>query len=266
MNEQDIERHWRARSNEMPDERVDAAIRAAARRELRRRPAWMRYAPLAAAASVGVIAILLVRLSPQENLARVAPPAQPAAPVTPAPVTPAPPSTPPTAAPAEAPRATAAPPTSAAPAAAPPAAPTRKVAPSPPPAPLAEAARAEAQQRSAELRARDSATAAMAAGAADSDYTNGDSVALPARLVELITADAAAAAEVDPQEVEIVSWEPVTWSDGSLGCRTRGEVAIQVLTPGYRVQVLAAGEPLVYHTDREGLVRRCSTVRSRVPR
>jgi len=256
MNEQDIEQRWRAQSTEQPSGRVDAAIRAAARRELRRRPAWLRYAPLAAAASVGVIAILLVRQSPHEEPTRVAPIDVPTVPATS--LTPLPPA-------AETPAV--APPPGAAPTVAPPA---RKIAPTPP---AAEPARAEAQQRSAETRqasaeqqARDSAPAAIAAGAADIAYTNGEAPTLPARLVELITADAAAVAEVDPQDVEIVSWESVTWSDGSLGCRTRGEVAIQVLTPGYRVQVLAGGEPLVYHTDREGLVRLCSTVRSRAPR
>lgn len=277
MSEQDIEQRWRAQSTETPGERIDTAIRAAARRNVRRRPAWSRYAPLAAAASVGVIAILLVRQSPHEDPTRVAPidtqvvteeavtedVATPTAP----PALPAPspatfPAEPPPPSPAEAPAA--APPTAAAPAPAPPAvagdaAPTAAV-------PSTERAQAATELRSAGSKAHVSAPAAVAADAAVSAYTNGEAQALPARLVELITADAAAVADVDPQDVEIVSWEAVTWSDGSLGCRTRGEMAIQVLTPGYRVQVLAGGQPLVYHTDRRDLVRLCRTVSTLEPR
>lgn len=260
MSEQDIERQWRAASTETPGERIDAAIRAAARRNMQRRPAWSRYVPLAAAASVGVVAILLVRQSPHEDLTRVAPITAPVVTeesVAEDAVAPAVPDAP--TAPAASQRAPASP-----------AAAERKTAPPVPDAfparatPDAGVARAEAEQRSIAAMARAPAPAAAAADSAEvaadataGTHANGEAQLLPARLVELITADAAAVADVDPQDVEIVSWEAITWSDGSLGCRTRGEMAIQVLTPGYRVQVLAGGQSLVYHTDRRDLVRLC---------
>lgn len=272
MSDQDIEQRWRAQSTEIPGERIDAAIRAAARRDIRRRPAWTRYAPLAAAASVGVIAILLVRQSPREDLTRVAPIGAQVieADDTAAPAAPAP----------QLPPAIEAPPAAAAPAAAPPAAappvPAARKAVPPAPAPPAvasdtastaavtgtERAPAATERRSAEMQRRASAPAAVAADAVVSAYANGEAQALPARLVELITADAASVARVGAQQVEIVSWESVTWSDGSLGCRTRGEIAIQVLTPGYRVQVRAGGETLEYHTDQHELVRLCRTLKA----
>ena len=264
MNDQDIERLWRAQSTETPGERIDAVIRAAARRDLRRRPAWTRYAPLAAAASVGVIAILLVRQSPREDLTRVAPVGAPvvtedalrdrtaagddsAASVPAATPRSAEAEAPPAATQSAATQATAAP---AAPAA------RKAAAPAPEPPPVAREA-APGVQRSTEMRARIPAPAAVAAQASAVADANGEAPALPARLIELITADAAAVAEVDPQDVRILEWQAVTWSDGSLGCRTPGELAIQVLTPGYRVQVLAGALALEYHTDAHDLVRLC---------
>jgi len=261
MNDQDIERLWRAQSTETPGERIDAVIRAAARRDLRRRPYWTRYAPLAAAASVGVIAILLVRQSPREDLTRVAPVdaqvmteealGEPAATQS---------------AETEA---------AGAPAAAPAAPAARKLAPPAPEPPMVARDSAASPavpstvqsasdrpsgagtQRSAEMRARVPAPAAVKAQAAADAHANGETPALPERLIELITADAAAVAQIDPRDVRILQWESVTWSDGSLGCRTPGEMAIQVLTPGYRVQVLAGALALEYHTDARDLVRLC---------
>lgn len=289
MNEQDIERQWRAASTETPVERIDAAIRAAARRDVRRRPAWSRYAPLAAAASVGVIAILLVRQSPHEDLTREAPidaqvmteealtedvaaPAAPAAPPAPSPAE-APAAAPASAGDSMESRRSAsveAPAVAAQRAAEAPAAVERKTAPPAPdtlPVPTGIPARAEAEQRGVASKARATAPAAADVDVTDRPspgaagvYANGEAQALPSRLLELIAADAAAVADVDPRDVEIVSSEAVTWSDGSLGCRARGEIAIQVLTPGYRVQVVAGGQPLVYHTDRRDLVRLCRTI------
>jgi len=268
MSEHDVERRWRAQSTETPSERVDAAIRAAARRDLRRRPAWTRYAPLAAAASVGVIAILLVRQSPREDLTRVAPVdaqvmteealreenaagVDSATSGTTGAPRPAPAEAPPAATQSAASHADATPPAvPAAPAA------RKAAAPAPEPPPVAREA-APVTQRSTEMRARIPAPAAVAAQASAVADANGEAPALPARLIELITADAAAVAEVDPQDVRILGWQSVTWSDGSLGCRTPGELAIQVLTPGYRVQVLAGALALEYHTDAHDLVRLC---------
>jgi hypothetical protein len=62
---------------------------------------------------------------------------------------------------------------------------------------------------------------------------------------------------IEPEEVTIVAVEAVTWADGALGCRRPGELAIQVLTPGYRVDVDAAGKRLVYHTDMRAQIRVC---------
>jgi hypothetical protein len=58
--------------------------------------------------------------------------------------------------------------------------------------------------------------------------------------------------EVAPDEVEVLSVEAVTWRDASLGCPREGMAYAQVLTPGYRVVLEAAGQRYELHTDEGG--------------
>ncbi|GGI03289.1 hypothetical protein GCM10011354_03290 [Egicoccus halophilus] len=64
---------------------------------------------------------------------------------------------------------------------------------------------------------------------------------------EVAIRDAADRAGVDLGEVEVVTNEPVTWSDGSLGCPEDGQMYTQALVEGYRIVVEAGGETLHYH-------------------
>ena len=76
---------WRKASSDEPSERVDAAILAAARAEVRSKPMahagakpqpwWSRWQPLAAAASVAGLAFVLVQMAPRRDI----PPAPPSA-------------------------------------------------------------------------------------------------------------------------------------------------------------------------------------------
>ncbi|MGD9599114.1 MAG: hypothetical protein AB7G76_05895 [Steroidobacteraceae bacterium] len=249
----ELERRWRALSTEAPAPRVDEAIRAAARRAAarhatRRRPTWQRLVPFAAAAAVGVIAFVLVRQGPTP-----VPTATPqSAPTTvPAPV----------AAPAPSPVAPMAEESTSARSKAPPAVATesrerevareQRIADAPSPqAPatddIAGALRAHVPDATRAIEVPGSARATA----------EGDE-GLPARLADRVKADAATRLGVDPAAVTLVSAEAVTWSDGSLGCRTPGEMAIQVLTPGFRVVVDAGGTRLVYHTDTREQFRFC---------
>jgi hypothetical protein len=54
---------------------------------------------------------------------------------------------------------------------------------------------------------------------------------------------------VAPEEVTVVSVEPVEWSDGSLGCPQPGQMYVQVITPGYRFVLEVAGRRYEVHTD-----------------
>lgn len=254
--DREVEQRWRAHSIELPRPQVDDAIRAAARRAVKRRPVWQRYAPLAAAASVGVIALLLARQTPTptptrpEQRAPVMPApvaAAPApAPVEPAPVAPAPVVPAPVTPANEAERV------------------AKRAAPEPraATAPMESAVRSESESDVAAADAtaapspapmREHAAVAARAEKQANQTTNG----FPPHLAELVRADAARRTGAQVDQATIVSAEAITWSDGALGCRTPGEMAIQALTPGYRVEVDVAGRRLFYHTDTRTQIRVC---------
>jgi len=64
---------------------------------------------------------------------------------------------------------------------------------------------------------------------------------------ELAVQDAADRAGIDPADVEVVTNEAVTWSDGSLGCPQEGQFYTQALVEGYRIVVEAGTETFEYH-------------------
>lgn len=49
--------------------------------------------------------------------------------------------------------------------------------------------------------------------------------------------------------IEIVSVEPVDWPDACLGLARPDEACAQVITPGLRIILSAAGRQYEYHTD-----------------
>ncbi len=258
MTDDELERQWRAQSAELPSARLDAAIRTAARQALRRRPPWQRYAPLAAAASVGVIAFLLVRQAPNPVPAvdvRVAAEAHKATP-TQVPVAETP-STPVVAeveaTEAHAKRSLAV---------------TREreqqaaaTAQVPAQTPAHVQVDAPPQMRAS----ADTPAPAAAARMAPSSLSRAEAIAdqaiaaLPPPIEALVKADAAQRAGIDADQVVIVAVEAVTWADAALGCRRPGELAIQMLTPGYRVDLEAAGKRLVYHADSHAQIRVCES-------
>ena len=76
--DQEVARRWRRQSVEEPPSSTDVRIRAAARQAMatsaltgsrtqRDRSRWTRFMPLAAAASVALLAVGLVRLIPREQ-------------------------------------------------------------------------------------------------------------------------------------------------------------------------------------------------------
>ncbi len=57
---------------------------------------------------------------------------------------------------------------------------------------------------------------------------------------------------IPPEEIAVVSWEPVDWPDTSLGCPEPGMMYAQVIVPGYLVILEVQGGLYRAHTDRAG--------------
>lgn len=67
------------------------------------------------------------------------------------------------------------------------------------------------------------------------------------REATIAAVDAAERTGVPEEDVEVVSFELVTWSDGALGCPKPGESYTMALVEGYRLVVEADGQELTYH-------------------
>ena len=59
------------------------------------------------------------------------------------------------------------------------------------------------------------------------------------------------------EQIEFLSAEEVTWRDAALGCPQPGMFYAQVLSPGYRLLLKAAGVVYTYHTDLGGFAIWC---------
>lgn len=66
-------------------------------------------------------------------------------------------------------------------------------------------------------------------------------------VTEQVVADAAEAAGVDTDAVEVVTAEEVTWPDGALGCPEGDGMYTQALVEGYRIVVEIDGTEHHYH-------------------
>lgn len=64
-----------------------------------------------------------------------------------------------------------------------------------------------------------------------------------ATAVDELAADTGA----DPADVEVVTAEPVTWSDGSKGCPQPDQMYTMALVPGYRIVLAVDGDEVHYH-------------------
>ena len=84
-------------------------------------------------------------------------------------------------------------------------------------------------------------------------------------LPEALRADAAKRAGVHADQVRLISHQPVTWRDGSLGCPEPDRSYTQALVPGYRILIRAGEETFTYHADRRGRWVWCPPARSTEP-
>ncbi|NKQ36815.1 MAG: hypothetical protein HF973_14535 [Chloroflexi bacterium] len=71
--------------------------------------------------------------------------------------------------------------------------------------------------------------------------------------VQMAKEDLSQQLDISPEEIELVNYEEVQWRDSSLGCPQPKMQYLQVITPGYRIQLSVQGEIYNYHgaADRE---------------
>jgi hypothetical protein len=86
-----------------------------------------------------------------------------------------------------------------------------------------------------------------------------------ASVTDAALADAARVSGLAPADLEVLSAEPVTWGDGSLGCPQEGMLYSQALVPGYRIRIAAKGRVLDYHASRDGRLQLCPASRAVPP-
>lgn len=302
--DQELARRWRRQSLEEPSTSTDARIRAAAReaiassapagsRKARNRSRGRRFMPLAAAASVALLAVGLVRLIPREQYQAVPTPElghpgetserDPAArskqdaasdPKRPAgDQLYAVPSAPESRDEDEGTTARthaleAAPDRDLTPRQAADAVTVEEVrgattaeAVANDQAPVEQAAKASEQAREAPATAiaptgLPAAAAPPASRRVDSAFRSAVSV-IPAPLAVQVQNDAARRTGVEPESIRIVAVDPVAWPDTSLGCETARASAPEARVLGYVVTVDAGGTTLRYHTDGRDQVRVC---------
>lgn len=59
-------------------------------------------------------------------------------------------------------------------------------------------------------------------------------------------------ADVDPNTLKVIRAESQVWNDSCLGLRKLGVMCLEVLTPGWIVEVEGENQRWFYHTDQTG--------------
>jgi hypothetical protein len=81
---------------------------------------------------------------------------------------------------------------------------------------------------------------------------------VPPQLLAIFQDDLARRALVKHDAITVVSATEQQWSDGAMGCPQPGQMYTQMIVPGYRVVMQAAGNSYAYHSDRRGHFIVCS--------
>ncbi len=84
-------------------------------------------------------------------------------------------------------------------------------------------------------------------------------VNLPSSIVDPVVADIASTAGVPPSQVTVLSAEPVTFPDGSLGCPIVGLAYTQIPVDGYRIVADVGGKSFDFR-GTGATFRRCLDV------
>jgi hypothetical protein len=94
-------------------------------------------------------------------------------------------------------------------------------------------------------------------GGMESQAAAGQAFSAQSATVAAARDEAAKALGVPPEQATIEKVEPVQWNDASLGCAEPGKTAAQVITPGLRIVIAAAGQRREVHADSAGRMVVC---------
>ena len=81
--------------------------------------------------------------------------------------------------------------------------------------------------------------------------------AVPERIVAAVIADAAGRTGAAAPDITVLTATSVTWPNGALGCPQPGFAYTDMIVPGYRVVVEAAGTTLDYRIGAGGTPQLC---------
>ena len=84
-------------------------------------------------------------------------------------------------------------------------------------------------------------------------------------LVETAKADLTQRLSLPVDQISLVEAEAVVWPDASLGCPQPGMAYADVLTPGYRIILMAQDNAYEYHASRGTEVFHCENPSPPVP-
>ena len=88
---------------------------------------------------------------------------------------------------------------------------------------------------------------------------------VPQGILECVLKEAAALANVAPEQLVILRAESVIWNDGSLGCPDPGMLYTQAQVNGYWVVIDAAGRKYDFRVGSRGNFRLCPPGRGHPP-
>jgi hypothetical protein len=74
------------------------------------------------------------------------------------------------------------------------------------------------------------------------------------KMVEMAKADLAQRLGLSTDQIEVQGFEPAEFPDASLGVPEPGQIYAQVITPGYIIELTAAGQAYRYHASEERIV------------
>lgn len=102
----------------------------------------------------------------------------------------------------------------------------------------------------------------LATAPATNPPVNGE---VPAALMDQAKSDLAKRTGLDPATFTTIRSEQVVWADGSLGCPVPGTMYVQMVTPGYWIQLGAGGTTYDYRSTNAGPVRLCEQPNPKPP-